>query len=120
MENSAAMKNFIFLFRFQDGYDPKALSPEDFKAAATKWRAWSENLARDGRMTPGQQLSMSAKVVAGSQRRVHDGPFAEGKEVVGSFCTVKARDIDEAVEIAKACPICEYEGSVEVRETVVY
>ena len=48
---------------------------------------------------------------------VTDGPFMEGKEMVGGYLICKADSLEEAVEISKGCPILEYEsGIVEVRE----
>jgi hypothetical protein len=46
---------------------------------------------------------------------VTDGPFAESKDIVGGYTLVQARDLDEAVELSKGCPIFEGEGVVEVR-----
>jgi len=72
---------------------------------------------KEGRLTPGNRLSMSAaKTVKGKNKRVQDGPFTEGKEVVGSHCTIKANNLDEALGIAKNSPILDQDGSVEVRE----
>ena len=46
-----------------------------------------------------------------------DGPYMEGKEMVGGYLICKTSDYDSAVEIAKGCPILEFEdGAVEVRE----
>jgi hypothetical protein len=36
---------------------------------------------------------------------VTDGPYAEIKESLGGLIVVRAKDYDEAVEIAKGCPI---------------
>jgi len=113
------MKEFMFLFRF--GTNEKKASPEEFQKEAMKWQEWTSALMKEGRLTPGLRLSSNAKVIKTKDKRVQDGPFAEGKEVVGSYCTVKARDLDEAVEMAKKCPIMDHEdASVEVREIVVY
>ena len=46
---------------------------------------------------------------------VTDGPFVEGKEEVGGYLIVAAKDLNEAVELAKSCPILENNGTVEVR-----
>lgn len=114
------MKDFMFLFRFRDGFDDKTASREEFQKEAMKWQAWTEKLLKEGKLTPGNRLVLSGKVVKGKSKQVQDGPFAEGKEVVGSFCTIKARDLEDALEIAKACPILDQDGSVEVREIMVY
>jgi len=46
---------------------------------------------------------------------VSDGPFIESKEAIGGVLFIKARDIDQAVEIATGCPVFAYGGSVEIR-----
>ena len=113
------MQEFMFLFRFGPG--EKNPSPEEFQKEAMKWQEWTGALMKEGRLTPGLRLSPNGKVIKTKDKRVQDGPFAEGKEVVGSYCTVKARDIDEALTLAKKCPIMDHEdASVEVREIVVY
>ncbi|HVE33592.1 MAG TPA: YciI family protein [Gemmatimonadaceae bacterium] len=43
-----------------------------------------------------------------------DGPFAETKEVLGGFNLIEARDMDEALEIAKQFPWSS-SGCLEVR-----
>ena len=43
-----------------------------------------------------------------------DGPFAETKEALGGFYLVEAKDLDEALEFAAACPGARF-GSMEVR-----
>jgi len=42
-----------------------------------------------------------------------DGPFAEAKEVVGGYYLIDAKDLDEALEIAKDVPFLN--GGLEVR-----
>jgi len=46
---------------------------------------------------------------------VTDGPFIEAKELVGGYLIVNAKDINEAVEISKGCPIFDLDGKLEVR-----
>ncbi len=54
-------------------------------------------------------------MVRGQQKTVTDGPYTEAKDLVGGFTIVEARDIDQAVELSRGCPILDGEGSVEVR-----
>ena len=111
----------MLLFRFPVGnrFSEGRVTAEEFQQEAAKWQKWMQKMLKEGRMVPGQRLTVSpAKVLKGSAKAVQDGPFAEGKEIVGSFCTIKARDLDEALELAKGCPILEQNGSVEVREAI--
>ena len=43
-----------------------------------------------------------------------DGPFIEAKEALGGFYLVEARDLDEAIEFAAACPGAKF-GAIEIR-----
>ena len=45
---------------------------------------------------------------------LHDGPFAETKEHLGGFLLIEARDLNEAVDIARKDPMAEM-GAIEVR-----
>ncbi|HET8897853.1 MAG TPA: YciI family protein [Rhodanobacteraceae bacterium] len=50
------------------------------------------------------------------KRHVHDGPFAEAREMIGGFFLVDCASREEAVELAALCPAAEW-ASMEVRET---
>jgi len=106
------MNEFAFLFR---GREPLG-SAEQQQKTLEKWRAWMTELQQRGLITdPGLPLEDAAKRVVGPDRVVHDGPFAEIKDLVNGFIVVTADDIDAACEIAKGCPIFEQGGGVEVR-----
>lgn len=45
---------------------------------------------------------------------ISDGPFAETKEQLGGFFLIRARDLNEAIQIASLWPSARY-GSIEVR-----
>jgi hypothetical protein len=49
---------------------------------------------------------------------VTDGPFAEAKEALGGYYLVEAKDLDEAIKIAKQVPAPH--GGVEVRPVRVF
>ncbi len=48
---------------------------------------------------------------------VTNGPYAEIREAIGGYIIVKANDFDEAVEMAKGCPILQspWNGNVKVQ-----
>jgi hypothetical protein len=43
-----------------------------------------------------------------------DGPFVEAKEYLGGFFLIEARDIDEAIAVARESPMATM-GSIEIR-----
>ena len=73
-------------------------------------------LTEAGKMTGGHRLNGEGAVLKGEKRQITDGPFTEGKEIVGGYIGIKANDLNEAVEIAKGCPIYDFGGTTEVRE----
>jgi len=106
------MSDFTFLYRGRD----TNTSPEQMQKTMEKWRAWFKQLGENGHLKdPGHPLENAGKVVKGKQKSVTDGPFAEAKDVVGGFTLIQARDLEQAVELSKNCPILGVGGSVEVR-----
>ena len=106
------MSDFAFLYR---GRDTNA-SPEQMQKTVEKWRAWFKELGEQGHLKDiGHPLEHAGQVVRGKQKSVTDGPFAEAKDVVGGFTLIEARDLGQATELSKGCPILEVGGSVEVR-----
>ena len=106
------MAEFAYLYRGGE----RPTSAEQSQQVMQKWIAWMKDLAEKGHMVDrGQPLERSGKIVQGGGKIVTDGPFAEAKDVVGGFTVVKAKDVAEAAELAKGCPILERGGHVEVR-----
>jgi hypothetical protein len=110
------MKDFLFLFR--GGLDFKTATPEQIQQAMERWKIWMDDLIAQGKMNGGSRLMPTGATISGTEKNVTDGPFTEGKEIVGGYVSVKAADQNEAMEIAKTCPIFFYNGRVEVREVI--
>src|SRR5688500_3650953 len=108
------MEEFLYLFRGGDAQAAQE-SPEALQQHMQKWMKWMEELGRNGQMIGGEPLQTTGAVVTNGGKIVTDGPYAEGKELVGGYLIVKAKDLKEAAEISKGCPIFEYDGTVEVR-----
>ncbi|HEX4134529.1 MAG TPA: YciI family protein [Bryobacteraceae bacterium] len=106
------MSEFTYLYR---GRQPLG-SPEENQKHTEKWMAWFKDLGAKGHIrNPGYPLEGGGKVVAGKDKMVKDGPYAEVKDVVGGFTIIEANDLAHAAELAKSCPILDVGGSVEVR-----
>ena len=110
------MKDYLFLFR--GGLNFATASAEELQQAMIKWKTWMDQLTKDGKYNGGDRLTRNGSVMKGKDRLIIDGPFSEGKEIVGGYISIKASDLSEALEIAKGCPIFNYDGIVEVREVV--
>ncbi|HEY6901922.1 MAG TPA: YciI family protein [Puia sp.] len=111
------MKDFMFVFR-SPSYEDLKLTPEQSQAAMQKWYNWIGQLSAKGQYVGGAPLLNEGKMVKGKSPVITDGPFAEGKELVGGYLIIKAGSLKEATELAFGDPDFDIEGSVEVREIV--
>jgi hypothetical protein len=92
------------------------MSPEQMQQRMQKWMAWMKDLGAKGQLKDqGNPLEDGGKVVKGKAKTVTDGPYAETKDVIGGYTLVEAKDLAEAAEISKGCPIFDIDGVVEVR-----
>jgi hypothetical protein len=113
------MKDFMLVFRnsqkSQEAFANQ--SPEQMQAEMTLWQTWMGNLTEKNHLGDGQPLFSSGKVLRGTKKALTDGPYIEGKDVVGGYLILKAKDYHEAVELSKGCPqLNSDDGTVEIRE----
>ena len=109
------MKDYLLFFR--GAMDFRTASPEQLQGATQKWQVWLDKLAKEGKLASrGSRLTAAGSVIKGEKKQVFEGPYVEGKEIVGGYISVRAENLREAVEIGKECPIFDYGGSTEVRE----
>src|SRR5690606_23007344 len=95
-----------------------ALPDAEYDALMRGCLRHADELAAQGTLVMAQQLESPASARTLRQRdgaeRVTDGPFAETRELLAGFNLVNARDLDDAVRIARGFPWSRY-GSLEVR-----
>jgi hypothetical protein len=108
------MEKFMLIFRGGNTHISTASSAAAMNVIQT-WNDWMQGLAEKGILTGGDALQVLGKHVIGSKKVVSDGPYAIGNEMIGGYLIVNGKDINDAVEISKGCPILMEEGSVEVR-----
>lgn len=109
------MEKFMLIFH---GGMSRDVSPEQMQAQMGKWMAWIEKLSKSGQYLAGEPLLPGGKLITGKKKTVTDGPYTEGKELVGGFFLIQAKDINEAVRICDDYPGYEYDGSVQVRQVM--
>jgi hypothetical protein len=93
------------------------VSAEELQAALDKFGAWFEEQNQKGIAGPSAPLVREGAIITskGGRVTVADGPFAESKEAIGGFFTLNVGSMEEAIAVAKGCPITEYGGTIEVR-----
>jgi hypothetical protein len=111
MSNPSSKPEFLVLSR---GQWDKSASKEDIEAAIQKFYEWyTENLGT-GRMKPGSRLN-TARAIVSNAGIVVDGPFGEGKEVIGGYWLIVAGSLKEAAELAAQNPCLPYGLHFEIR-----
>src|SRR4051812_15164778 len=108
------MKEFMMIFRNEKNENAEPPSQEQMQGVMKQWQAWIKSIAQKGNFSSTNRLLSEGKTLKPNQS-ISDGPYAEVKEVVGGYLNVKAKSLDEAVELAKGCPGLQMGGSVEVR-----
>lgn len=96
----------------------EGLSPEEMQRIVAEYVAWSERLRAAHRLVGGEKLrDGEGRVVRqGSGRTtVTDGPFSEGKEVIGGYFLVRAESYEEALALCEGNPHTKYGGTLELR-----
>jgi len=104
----------MLLFRGSDVYQP-GQSPEALQALKQKMMYWVGDLSKKGVHVASEPLQPIGKQVSGIKKTITDCPFGESKEIIGGCTIVQAKDINEAIEIAKGCPLLESNANIEVR-----
>lgn len=93
-------------------------SAEDAATVMGDYNAYTKMLRDRGAYVAGEALQPNPTAttvrVQDGRTVTTDGPFIEAKEALGGFYLVEARDLDEAIELAAACPGARF-GAVEIR-----
>jgi hypothetical protein len=96
---------------------PSAGAPPPTPGAVLEMSKFNESLVDAGLLLASDGLlpsEMGKKVVfAGGRPTVIDGPFTEAKEVIAGFWIWEVKDMDEALDWVKRCPV--HFGEIQVR-----
>jgi hypothetical protein len=100
------MKYILLFCGTRDDSGPVSSSEEIQRTYAEVGDWLTRNRSRIGSIHQLQPPDTATTVFLEGQRRpvVKDGPFLEGKELVGGYCEIDVADLDEALELAKTWP----------------
>jgi hypothetical protein len=118
-----SQRKYLVLFRNQPGGPTQRQgeppSPEQMQKMYAVFNAWKEKF-KDQLLDLGTKLQPGGKVVRASG--VADGPFVEGKEIIGGYMIVGADDYEGACQVAAECLAIHGTpgGSMEVREMAAF
>ena len=94
-----------------------ALSQSEQAAAIERCFAYDDELDRKGHWLGGEALQTSNRATLRSQNgkvTVTDGPYVETKEVIGGILILKAKDLQEAIDLMSKHPGLQM-GPFEIR-----
>lgn len=119
MPTPAEKSEFLLLLRQPSGPPPP---PEVFGPIMAQFAEWMKGLYAQGIVVATQGLDITGKVVHGPRATavVSDGPYAEGKEIVGGYVLIKVTSQKQALAAASKCPGLDYGMVVEVRQIKTY
>jgi hypothetical protein len=104
---------YLFLLRSTMDAPKKTPSPAEMQEAMAEFGAWKAKFQKEI-VDMGDKLTPIGGVCRSTG--VSDGPYIEGKEVIGGYMIVETSSLEEALQIAKEGPMTKQPGaSVEVR-----
>ncbi|GAC1598435.1 MAG: hypothetical protein NVS3B19_20610 [Ginsengibacter sp.] len=98
------MKEFLLIIK-TEGSVRTDLSPEQLQQHIAGGTAYIGNLIKEGKLKNANPVDKGSRIVTENSGIIKDGPFNESKEVLAGYFHIIAKDMDEAVAIAKANPI---------------
>ena len=104
---------FMLVFRYEpnNNYQP---SEAEMNEIHLQWGGFIGNIAIQEKLVSTHQLGFEGKQIF-ADKSVHEGIHISENLTLGGNMIVKANNLDEAVELAKNCPVLLMGGSVEVR-----
>jgi len=109
-------QKFMMIFRHTPNleYTP---TPEDLEQMSQAWGSFIGNIAIKEKLESTTQLGYEGKQIS-NDLSVSDGIRIAESETISGNMTVKANSLEEAIELAKDCPILQMGGTVEVRNVI--
>jgi predicted ester cyclase len=132
------MNQYLIIFREPDGRTGTH-APETLLQHRHDMKIWMDKMIAGQRISGGNALTLNGKVIKGprktfqpgqqpltgpqqpipgNQQTITDSLYAIGTEIVGGFLLLNADSLEEATAITTTCPILDFGGFAEVRETM--
>jgi hypothetical protein len=110
------MREFMFFIR-KESNSQDTLPPEQHQKFLKGCESYIGKLKKEGKLISAQPIEWTGGIISGKGETWSQAPFNESKEVIGGYYHIRARDLEEAISIAKANPEFEYNTNtrIEVR-----
>ena len=110
------MKEFMFFIRKQTN-SKHTLSPERHQQFLKGCERYIDRLRKEGKLISAQPMEWSGNIVSNLNGTWQDPPFNETNEIIGGYYHILAKDLNEAIAIAKDNPEFQFNPNtrIEVR-----
>ena len=107
------MKRFMLINHGGESLSFSTYTPEQIRQYLDRWRIWISTLAGKGNFDSAEPL-LPRKVIY--KKDEQEAELAVDELSATGYCIIKAIDWDEALAIAKYCPVIEEGETCEIRE----
>ena len=108
--------HFMLLFRFQPNFEYRP-TEEDIAQQQQLWGKFIGNIAIQEKLVSTDRLGFEGRTIAADLKET-EGVLISDNLMVSGYMVVKANSLEEAVTMAKDCPILKMNGNVEVRPII--
>jgi hypothetical protein len=113
-----AQQKYLFIYHSPTTTEEHVPSPEEMQQMLAQWDAWKAKFQKQI-LDLGDGLKPGGKIL--NNGVVTDGPFPESKDVVAGYSIVQAVSYEEALRVARECPMTFMPGAkIEIRELAGY
>ena len=112
------MHHFMILLK-EDLQAASQMTEEQLQEDIRQYTAWVEELAKEGKFISGEPLESRGWQLK-KDEVITDGPFIESKEAISGYFIIKAESDEQALAIARTCPVFRSGGSLELRPVLKF
>lgn len=107
------MREFMLLIRNEIDYQ-SSWSSGQHQEFLKKCESYIDRLKREKKLISAQPLVREGRIISGSNGAWKEQPFNERKEIIVGYYHILAKDMEEAIAIAKGNPEFEYGATARI------
>jgi hypothetical protein len=97
------MQEFMFLVR-NEANAKEAMSADEHQRFLKACEVYIDRLTKNGNLKSAQPMQREGKMISGTPDHFQEGPYSQTSEILVGYYHIMARDLDEAIAIAKDNP----------------
>lgn len=112
------MHHYMILLK-EDLQAASQLSEDQLQEDIRQYTEWVEELSKNGHFVAGEPLESRGWQLKNDEV-VTNGPFIESKEAISGYFILKAESDEQALALAKTCPVFRAGGLLELRPIMLF